>query len=165
MTVPSTVYRSSTTWEAGRPHVLVAACSDGRLQEAVDEFLSEHLGIVAYDRLYLPGGPGALSTSGVEYMRSHTQKQELQFLVEVHEIEEVVLLFHGPTEGGPLDAVCADYARVIGKRERDAAASAQQSDLKELLEFFGRYPGIRIHAYRCEVGPDHVVNFVDLLAS
>lgn len=163
MSNTATVYRSTTRWEAARPHVLVAACSDGRLQEAVDEFLADHLGVSAYDRLYLPGGPGALSTSGVEYVRSHTQKQELQFLVEVHEIEEVVLLFHGPAEGGPLDAVCADYARVIGKRERESAAKAQEEDLRELMDFFGRYPSIKMHAYRCEVDADRIVNFVDLL--
>ena len=27
-------------WEAARPHVMVVACSDGRLQEATDAFLS-----------------------------------------------------------------------------------------------------------------------------
>ena len=32
-------------WDPARPHVLVVACSDGRLQEATDAFLDRVLGI------------------------------------------------------------------------------------------------------------------------
>ena len=39
-------------WDPERPRVLVAACSDGRLQEATDAFLSRALGVRQYDRLY-----------------------------------------------------------------------------------------------------------------
>ena len=41
-------------WEPDRPRILVAACSDGRLQEATDAFLARALGVRQYDRLYLP---------------------------------------------------------------------------------------------------------------
>ena len=41
-------------WDPERPRVLVAACSDGRLQEATDAFLSSALGVRQYDRLYVP---------------------------------------------------------------------------------------------------------------
>src|SRR5688500_18091508 len=42
-------------WEPERPHILVAACSDGRLQGATDAFGSRALGIQDADRLYTPG--------------------------------------------------------------------------------------------------------------
>ena len=165
--MPSTQskFQSKSKWNLERPHILVAACSDGRLQEAVDEFLNEHLGIYSYDRLYLPGGPGALATSGVEYIRSDTQIKELKFLVEVHEIQEVVLLFHGPGEDGPPESVCADYARALGHNARANVGKAQLDDLKELVEFFGRHPEIKLHGYRCEVDADHAVSFVNLLST
>ena len=163
MSTQLSAFKAQSRWQLDRPHILVAACSDGRLQEAVDEFLNNHLGIFAYDRLYLPGGPGALSTSGVEYVRSDTQIKELKFLVEVHEIEEVVLLFHGPAEDGPNESICADYARVLGQPERDKVGKAQADDLKELLDFFKRHPQIKVHAYRCEVDKNHAVSFVNLL--
>ena len=60
---PAPVYVSERRWSEERPRVLVVACSDGRLQEAVDDFLQNHLGILDYDRLYAPGGPGAYSRS------------------------------------------------------------------------------------------------------
>ena len=32
-------YESERVWRDARPHILVVCCSDGRLQEAVDDFL------------------------------------------------------------------------------------------------------------------------------
>ncbi len=51
-------------WSADRPHTLVIACSDGRLQEQTDEFLHRQLGLSGFDRFYVPGGGGALASSG-----------------------------------------------------------------------------------------------------
>ena len=36
-------------WQAVRPRVLVVACSDGRLQTATDDFLTDELGLTEYD--------------------------------------------------------------------------------------------------------------------
>lgn len=161
--IPTAEFSAKTKWHKERPHVLVAACSDGRLQGAVDEFLENHLGVTDYDRLYLPGGPGALSTSGVEYIRSDNHIKELKFLVEVHQIEEVILLFHGPAETGPPESACADYVRVTGKTERISLARAQEQDLGELKDYFARHPQIKLRAYRCEVDGQHRVTFVNLM--
>ena len=35
-------------WLPDRPNTLVIACSDGRLQEATDEFLAHHLQVALY---------------------------------------------------------------------------------------------------------------------
>src|SRR6187551_1717699 len=42
-------------WTEERPHTLVVACSDGRLQEATDTFLGRELGLTQFDRFYMPG--------------------------------------------------------------------------------------------------------------
>src|SRR5947207_862698 len=116
-----------------RPQVLVVACSDGRLQTAVDEYLSSGLGIVQYDRLFLPGGPGALATSGSEYTRSERHQREFQFLIDAHGIRRVVLIFHGPVPGGPPETVCADYERIAGSGDPDRIREMQLVDAQEIM--------------------------------
>src|SRR5262245_2012837 len=95
-----------------RPHVLVVACSDGRYQIALDDFLRNHLGITDYDRMYVPGGPGALASSSLSCFRGDQFRQDTAFLIERHGVERIVLIFHGPLlKDGPIEAVCADYDR------------------------------------------------------
>ena len=139
-------------WEPERPHVLVAACSDGRLQEATDSFLASALGVRQYDRLYLPGGGGALSASGSDFMRAAEVRRECRFLIEAHGVEHLILLFHGPAAGGPAEAVCADYRRKHSWQRPDQVRAQQEADVRDLLgrrsEFAG---GARLSAYRFEV--------------
>ena len=45
------------------------------MQEATDEFLAGALGVVRYDRLYLPGGGGALSATGRDYIRAVNMRE------------------------------------------------------------------------------------------
>lgn len=156
------VSRSSSLWNENRPHILVVACSDGRLQLAVDEFLDTNLGVTSYDRLLLPGGPGALAASGVEHVRANAHKNEMKFLLDVHEIEEVILLFHGPALGGPDLALCADYARALGTRDREKVMAAQREDFAELKKFFESHTAIKLQAYRAQVDADHRVEFVEM---
>jgi hypothetical protein len=163
------VYLSECRWSEERPRVLVVACSDGRLQEAVDDFLQNHLNILDYDRLYAPGGPGALASGGFEFLRSDGFRRECTFLVEAHGVEEVILLFHGPAPpNGPAHATCADYARKTPRLSPDQIASQQQADAADIVRtVFGRYTAggtrsVRVRVFRAEVLPDRRVRFVDL---
>ena len=65
-------------WTPARPNALVVACSDGRLQEATDAFLASEFKITRYDRFYVPGGGGALASSGTDPARA--QQITLQHL-------------------------------------------------------------------------------------
>ena len=100
-------------WLPDRPSTLVVACSDGRLQEATDEFLGHHLQVTRYDRFYVPGGGGALSASGRDFLRAQQLRRECRYLVELHAVRHIVLLFHGPSADGPIIAACADYRRKL----------------------------------------------------
>lgn len=139
-------------WDSSRPRILVAACSDGRLQEATDAFLSRALGVQHYDRLYLPGGGGALSASGTAFMRALEVRRECRFLIEAHQVEHLILLFHGPAIGGPPEAVCADYRRKHSWQRPDQVRAQQEADVRDLLlrrhEFTG---SARLSIYRMEV--------------
>src|SRR5688500_14161225 len=120
-------------WEPDRPRILVAACSDGRLQEATDAFLAGALGIRQYDRLYLPGGGGALSASGSYFLRAAEVRRECRLLIEAHAVEHLLLLFHGPAAGGPPEAVCADYRRKHSWQRPDQVRAQQDTDVRDLI--------------------------------
>jgi hypothetical protein len=160
---PETSFVSGKPWNRKRPSKLVVACSDGRLQENLDDFLDHHLGIKHYDRLYAPGGPGALATSGVEFLRSDVFRRECDFLVMAHAVEDVYLIFHGPSPDGPDEAVCADYRRIFPRHTAKQVRDEQDKDLTEVLRAgSGWQRAVRIHAYRCEVMEDGGIQFVCL---
>ncbi|MBS1723832.1 MAG: hypothetical protein JSS66_12870 [Armatimonadetes bacterium] len=160
-----TIFESSLGWNNNRPRTLVVACSDGRLQVNVDEFLEGCLEVTRYDRLYMPGGPGALATSGVEYVRSDRNRQEMSFLLLAHKIELVVLLFHGPAPGGPDEAACADYQRILGGVSGEVLSKTQVSDFKEVRDFIQfKKPGTEVRGFRCEVTAERTIRFVELLS-
>ena len=139
-------------WEPDRPRILVAACSDGRLQEATDRFLARALGVRQYDRLYLPGGGGALSASGADFMRAATVRRECRFLIEAHGVEHLILLFHGPAADGPSEAVCADYRRKHSWQRPDQVRAQQEADVRDLLGRRDEYTGgAQLSVYRFEV--------------
>ena len=68
-------------WARVRSRTLVVACSDGRLQGATDAFLADELGLTDYDRLYIPGGGGALAASGLDFIRAQQLRGECRYLV------------------------------------------------------------------------------------
>ena len=139
-------------WTEERPHTLVVACSDGRLQEATDAFLSRELGLTQFDRFYVPGGGGALAASGRDFIRAQQLRRECAYLIELHSVARVLLLFHGPAADGPAAAVCADYRRKMPWASPDLMLVRQRQDSSELVERRSEWAGqATVSAYRCEV--------------
>ncbi|MGI4792185.1 MAG: hypothetical protein ACRYFS_25455 [Janthinobacterium lividum] len=158
------VYTSKSRWTPERPRVLVTCCSDGRLQEAIDEFLQIHLSIVDYDRFYAPGGPGALTPGGYEFLRATQYRDDLAFLVRAHKVEELLLIFHGAAPEGPEEATCAHYKRVLPGASAAAVREQQTQDLADLQMYLsGLRLTVRIRAFRAEVIADRRVQFVPML--
>lgn len=156
-------FKSEKQWNVARPHVLVIACSDGRMQQHLDDFLQNHLGITNYDRMYMPGGPGGLVTGGYDFVRADQFHRECAFLVTAHETEEIILIFHGAAPDGPDVAVCADYKRKMPGRSSQEINCQQEKDMQELLRLgFNWPPHIRVRAYRGEVAGDGTVHFIEL---
>ena len=152
----------SLHWSPCRPGTLVVACSDGRLQQAVDAFLTRELGITDYDRLYLPGGPGALAEASWEYLRKDQARRDLQFLLTAHDVDRVVLLFHGAAHDGPEAAACADYRRRMPHATGAQLARQQQADASELLRGQLGHAGLEVLAYRLVVHADARLDFQPL---
>ena len=147
-------------WTPDRPHTLVVACSDGRLQEATDGFLSRELGLTQFDRFYVPGGGGALASSGRDFIRAQQLRKECAYLIELHSVQRVILLFHGPAAAGPLEAVCADYRRKLPWASPQMVSLRQQQDSLELIDRRSEWAGhASVSAYRCEVHTGGVIKF------
>ena len=155
---------STHLWQRDRPRILIIACSDGRYQQSLDEFLTYHLHITHYDRLYAPGGPGALASSALSYFRGEHFRQEAAFLVDVHELEEIIFIFHGPMDKqGPTAATCADYQRKRQGASTQEIYKQQEADLQEAVRAVMKAnKNIQVIAFRAEVRADMRVQFVPL---
>jgi hypothetical protein len=150
-------------WTPARPNALVVACSDGRLQEATDAFLAREFKITRYDRFYVPGGGGALASSGTDQTRAQQMCAECKYLVELHAVRRVILLFHGPSAAGRIEAMCADYRRKLPWANLADLRTRQEADAVELLARRRDYASeADVLVYRCEVDSAGALTFVNL---
>lgn len=144
--------------------MLVVACSDGRLQEPLDDFLNRALGIVSYDRIYLPGGPAALSPAASEHTRLEIASKEFHFLLDAHQIETVILTYHCSAEGGPEASVCADYRRMYPSYSAERVRKQQELDTEEILRGpLSEFKLEQVLAFRMEVGANYEIDVKSLL--
>jgi hypothetical protein len=130
------------------------------LQEATDAFLHGELGLASFDRFYVPGGAGALSAIEGEAARAEQLRGECKYLIELHQVKQIILLFHGPAANGPPDAVCADYRRKFPLTAPDILRHRQAQDAAELLQLRDEWTvGADVSVYRCEVDAGRTVHF------
>jgi hypothetical protein len=110
---------SSIPFEQQRIGAVAIYCSDGRYNEQFDEFLHGRLGLPRYDRLTIPGGPGALAGHFAAHREEEALVDQLRFLIEAHALERVVLIAH---------AGCGFYLKKLMVRA-DAIRAKQEEDL------------------------------------
>src|SRR4029077_4901239 len=92
--LPMAVFTSMEVWNPERIGAVALYCSDGRWGEAFDEFCQKHLGIPRYDRWAVPGGPAWLLPTGEQTGFLQAAKLQVEFLVNVHNLERIVLITH-----------------------------------------------------------------------
>jgi hypothetical protein len=132
------MYISPTPYRAERIYAAAIYCSDGRIGDQVDEFLHHGVGFPRYDRLVCPGGPVALSGRLLALWDARGVEEQFRFLVEVHDIKNVVLVAH---EG------CAYYAHRL-KLPPARIESEQREDLKEAAEAVRKIAkGVAVQCY------------------
>lgn len=151
-------------WNVERPDVLVVACSDGRLQASLDYFLDAQLSVKHYDRMYMPGGSGALIAGGCEFLRAEHYRRDLYFLLNAHGTEELILLCHGSAVDGAAEATCAHYRRLMPSASLGAIRDQQIDDVREFLKSAQtQLSKVRVHAFRAEVLADLAIRYVDIV--
>ena len=150
-------------WTPTRPSAMVIACSDGRLQHATDDFLSREFQLTQYDRFYVPGGGGALASSGTDDDRAQRMRTECRYLVDLHNVRRVILLFHGPAASGRIESACADYRRKLPWAPLAELRAQQETDAAELLSRRREWAAdAAVLVYRCEVDSAGGLAFVNL---
>jgi hypothetical protein len=141
-------FESRIRYEKARIHAAAVYCSDGRVGQQFDEFLSDGLRLPRYDRVSLPGGPACLAGHPEAHLEEQGVVDELRFLVDVHKLRRVVLIAH---QG------CAFYATRLGLKEPRLEA-VQRADLVRASAFVHRVTGLdAIEAYFARLSGDRVV--------
>src|SRR5262249_34170940 len=136
--LPMSVYYAAERWHAERIGALALYCSDGRWGEAFDEFCHKHLHIPRYDRWAVPGGPAWLVAHDDDPTPLQAARTQLDFLVRIHEIDQIVLIAHYG---------CAVYCHRLGCSPEECLPT-QLTDVRaagQLLESW--YPQVGIKAY------------------
>ena len=119
------MFDSKAPYEPQRIHAAAIYCSDGRMGEHFDDFLQNGLRLPRYDRLALPGGPAALAEHPQTRLEHAAVADELNFLVEVHGLDRVVLIQHQN---------CAFYTGRLGL-SGFSVEQQQRADLKAARDF------------------------------
>src|SRR5262249_6689751 len=136
--LPISVFTSGERWNDERIHALALYCSDGRWGEAFDEFCHKHLMLPRYDRWAVPGGPAWVAESERTRDFSQAAKDQIDFLVRVHELERIILITHYG---------CAHYTERLRQTPRECLV-AQTTDVQAAALALRRlYPAMRVDAF------------------
>jgi hypothetical protein len=136
--LPMAEFTSTERWHPERIRALALYCSDGRWGDACDEFCQKHLLIPRYDRWAVPGGPAWLvaDTDQPEFVQA--ARQQLDFLVRAHELEQLVLITHFG---------CAYYTSRQQQTPQECLP-LQTADIRSAAATLrGWYPALRVDAY------------------
>lgn len=132
-------FTSRERFNEERIHALAMYCSDGRWGEAFDEFCQQGLNLPRYDRFAVPGGPAWLTQLENHHPELYyVTRTQLDFLVQVHGLERVVLITHYG---------CAFYGQQL-QASPEACLPAQFADIQQAAAILKRwYRNLRIEAY------------------
>ncbi len=136
--LPMSVFTSTEPWHAERIGALALYCSDGRWGEAFDDFCHKCLHIPRYDRWAVPGGPAWLAKPANGGSFERAAREQLDFLIGVHEIERIVLITHFG---------CAAYTHRLGQSPLDCLQT-QIEDVRLAAEALrGHNSALRVEGY------------------
>jgi hypothetical protein len=136
--LPMGVYTCHETWNPERIGALALYCSDGRWGEAFDEFCHKRLLIPRYDRWAVPGGPAWLVTRANNADLFRATREQVDFLVRVHELERIVLITHFG---------CAFYRELLGEPP-ERCLPTQLDELRAVKQTLRTwFPQIQVEAY------------------
>ena len=136
--LPMSVYTSAKRWNSERIGALALYCSDGRWGEAFDEFCHRHLQIPRYDRWAVPGGPAWLAPQNDALGFGQTAREQLDFLVQAHQLERIVLITHYG---------CAYYGQRLGQPAEECLAVQFEDTRVAMATLRDWYPEMRLEAY------------------
>jgi hypothetical protein len=88
---------------------------------------------------------------------------ECKYLVDLHAVRRVILLFHGPSADGRIEAACADYRRKLPWANLAQLRASQESDAVDLIKRRREWASeAGVLLFRCEVNAAGNLAFVNL---
>jgi hypothetical protein len=88
---------------------------------------------------------------------------ECKYLVDLHQVKRVILLFHGPSASGRIEAACADYRRKLPWAPIVELRAQQEADAVDLTRRRREWASdAAVLLYRCEVDAAGRIEFVNL---
>lgn len=136
--LPMPVFTSTEPWHSQRIGALALYCSDGRWGDAFDDFCRKCLQIPRYDRWAVPGGPAWLAVPSSSGDFAEAARQQLDFLVQVHELERIVLITHYG---------CAAYTQRL-QQSAEECLSEQIKDIRAAaVALHDAYSGMRVEGF------------------
>lgn len=139
---------SSQPHDTSRIHAAAVYCSDGRFGEHFDEFVQQTLGLPRYDRLAVPGGAACLAGHAESTREEEAVVAQLQFLIDVHGLERVVLIAHHG---------CAYYLTHLGVSQSELVAHQQDDLLAAAKRIESMASGLGVECYMASVQDGRVV--------
>lgn len=137
-------FKSRIAYEVDRIHAAAIYCSDGRIGAQVDDFLTNGLNLPKVDRVCLPGGPACLAGYVEATLEHQGVVDELNFLVEAHGLDRVILIAHQSCAfyGGRL-TLAESRLQLIQEADlvRAAALVHQVTKVDNIEAFFARIDG------------------------
>lgn len=112
-------YESTQPYHSEPMNALVVYCSDGRVCEQCDEFITRGLDVSRYDRVTVPGGPASLVGHDRASLPHGGVLDDLKLLVDGHNIDRIILIQHED---------CAFYKVRLGVDE-SSLEHVQKADL------------------------------------
>ncbi len=122
------MFESTAPYSPERIHAAAMYCSDGRMGEHFDNFLTVGLSLPRYDRVILPGGPACLAGYPEMIVNEESVVDELKFLIDAHQLRRVVLVQHQN---------CAFYTSRLGLSE-PRLELVQRADLVRAAAYISR---------------------------
>ncbi len=131
-------YQSGFGFESERVHAAAVYCSDGRFGDHCDEFLHHHLNLPNYDRVAVPGGPGAFAGHQMGALSARGLERDIGFLIEAHSLRRVILIAH---------AGCAFYIHRL-RLEPGGVWMQQKADLELVASRLrSAFAGLTVESY------------------
>lgn len=139
LTLATPRFVAKEKFNESRIHALAMYCSDGRWGEAFDAFCQSSLKLPRYDRFAVPGGPAWLAQIENHHPELYyVTRRQLDFLVQVHGLERVVLITHYG---------CAFYGQQL-HASPEACLEPQHEDVRLAAKLLRRwYRHLEVEAY------------------
>jgi len=143
-------FESSIRFDVNRIGAAAVYCSDGRFGEQCDDLLHNGFHLPRYDRLAVSGGAACLAGHFAAYREEVAALEQLRFLVEVHGLEQVILIAHDN---------CAFYSERLSVLPFELESQQREDMKKAVRRVRSLSEKLAVSAYFARIQDGNIVRF------